>query len=194
MNSNSLVLQVGMILLAVAIVFLYIKPTFSSIGETQASIERYVTEKDNVGAVNKTLADLVSKINAISSDDQKRLTTYMPDQVDEIEVAKDVYTIAKLANVYLDDISYEGEEVPSSEAPTEAVEGEDGSGVVTPTSIMPTTHSFSVGVSGTYEQIKEFLVLLEQNKYPLEVKEMSIAGSEEGILSSDITLVTYSNI
>jgi hypothetical protein len=177
---NSLITQLVMAGVSLGIIFTYVQPTFTEIGETQSAIEQYKAESLKVDEVNATLQSLVSKVNNISERDKRALTTYMPDSVDHVSVSRDVYIMSKQSETFLDSIKYEGvkTEITQTNQPTNS----------------PAKHSFSVSVSGTYAQIKSFLGLLERSNYPLEVHEFKLSSTESGLISIELTLITYSRI
>lgn len=177
---NSFVTQIGMLLLGVGIIFTYVQPTFAKIGTMQTTIAQYKEEQEKVNEVNGQLASLVAKVNEISASDMRALTTYMPDAVDHVAVSRDIFTIAELSGVYLQDVTYDGEVAP-------IVNPEAGP------QLQPTQHAFSTTVSGTYDEVKYFLQLLEQNNYPLDMQEMSLVGTEIGLINADMVLITYSH-
>lgn len=173
--------QLGMIAIAVAIVFTYIQPLFTSIQETQVDIATYQSERQKVSSVNALLATQVSQLGTVSSFDQQRLATYMPEQVDDIAVSRVIESITAEAGVLLKSISYTGvtnDYLRSTDATVGA---------------SPVPHSFQFMIDGTYPQIKNLLRLMEQNNFPLEVYSLSISVLDGGFLSASIEVVTYSN-
>lgn len=177
---NSFVTQIGMLILGVGIVLTYVKPTFAEIGVMQSTIVQYQEEQRKVNEVNAQLASLVAQVNLITTSDMRALTTYMPDMVDHVAVSRDIFTIAELAGVYLQDVTYDGEI---------AAAGDSGTSLEP----QPTQHGFSTRVSGTYDQVKFFIELLEQNNYPLDIQEMTLDGTEIGLINADLVLITYSH-
>ncbi len=176
---NSFFTQIVMAALTVGIIFTYVQPTFAKIGSLQEAIVQYQTESNKVNDVINTLSSLVAKTNNIPAADLKALLTYMPDTVDHVSVSRDLLLISEQAGAYLEGVSYSGVLASSPEA----AENE----------YLPVKHTFSVNLKGTYDQTKAFLSLLEQNNYPLEVHELDISSTETGIISSEITIVTYSH-
>lgn len=183
MNVNSLFFQVVMAGLAVAIILLYIKPTFIRIGEIQDAIGQYQNERQRVAEVNNKLTKLIEKVNSISANDQKNLLTYMPNEVDSIAVSRDIYNLASVTEVDLADISY-----------TEKKKNVDLVEEVVVEEVLPVPHTFSVSFGGTYENIKEFLALLEKSNYPLEVHKLEISPTTLGKLTAKMEIVTYSHL
>lgn len=177
---NSFIPQVVMLVLAGGILFSYVQPTFAKIGLTQNAIQRYQIERQKVSDVNQKLADLVAKVNNIPTEDQRALMTYMPDTVDHVAVSRDFFTIAKTSEVYLASVRYEGAVLSTFVDQSESKDN-------------PVLHAFNLNVSGTYDQIKTFLSLLEQNNYPLEVHNLKIVGAKTGALNAEIKVITYSH-
>ena len=171
--------QIGMLILGVGIIFTYVQPTFAKIGMMQTTIVQYQEEQEKVNGVNSQLASLVSQVNSISTSDMRALTTYMPDIVDHVAVSRDIFLMAEMAGVYLQDVTYDGM-LPGAISETGELEEQSE------------LHAFSVNVSGTYEQIKGYLQIIEQNNYPLDVKKLSMTSTETGIITTDLLLITYS--
>lgn len=180
---NSLFFQLLLAGLAVAITITYVQPTFAKIGVIQDSVAQYQTEHEKITEVNKKLADLVNKVNSISATDQRALLVYMPETIDDVAVSRDIYNISNVAGVFMSDIKY------SEDANNQAIEP-----LTEESKFLPIKHTFSTNVTGTYDEIKSFLLLLEQNNYPLEVHNLTISSSEDSELTAVIQIVTYSRI
>lgn len=185
MIPSGLFTQIGMVILAVAVAFTYVEPTLADITALQKDIETYEIEREKVVSVNSQLANYVSQMENVSAEEVRRLYTYLPDTIDDIAVPRDLMIIAELADVEFVSASAEGGESQSRQR------GEDSesSGSV--------PHTFTLDISGEYEQIKEFFRLVEQNEYPLEVHDVSfIPGGESDdpeMLSVAVQLVTYAH-
>ncbi len=184
MIGNSFLIQLLMLGLAMAVFFTHVKPTFLNIGKIQDEIASYKEELGKVSEVNQKLQTLNDQMLAISATDRQALETYMPDKVDEVKVVSDLFSIANEARVYAKSVKYNGNEKSSGRRGEVVEEGKDDT---------PVEHSIAVGVSGTYEQCKRFLALLEVNNYPLEVHDLTISTSDIGILDMEMELVTYSH-
>ncbi len=176
---NSLVTQIGMMVLAVGILWLYVRPTFINIGVLQDSITVYETEREKVIDVNATLAQLVTKANSITEENKQAMLTYLPDYIDDVAVSRDILIIAETAGVFLRTVRYNGvlQNFTEEESDIPA----------------PVKHNFYVNLSGNYEQIKLFLSLLEQNNYPLEIRTLSLVTTESELMESTATIFTYSH-
>lgn len=177
--TNNVLIQVAMMGLAGAIGYLYIYPTFLSIGQMQDDIVRYQNETKNVTVVNDSLSNVVEKAKAISGNEQRRLERYIPAQIDDVAVPRDVQAIATAAGVIISDISQ----------PAVAAQQSDTSNLAIVE--VPQVAPLTLEVSGTYEQIKTLLLLLEQNDYPLSVSSLSLGAAEGGFINASFGLETY---
>lgn len=178
MIGNSLLTQVVIAGIAIGIVITYIQPTMEKISSRQDEIAQTKSELERVNAVNARLNQLVEQTNAISQRDKLALTTYLPDQIDTVQVLKDISSMTQIAGLVTTALTYTGEETvrPSSQ--------EDDA-------VAPLVHGFDLTVDGPYENIKQLLLLLEQNNYPLEVMDLNITPTEGGLLTVAIKLNTY---
>lgn len=180
---NSFFTQILMVVLAAGMLLFYVRPTMGEIGVIQDSILQYQEERAKAESVNGQLAALVAEVNNISAANMKALSTYLPDSIDDAAVMRDIHIIAQASNVVLEDIGY-------SLGASDVKYTPEGEPIVSG----PVRHDFATSISGDYESIKTFLTNLERNNYPLEVHMFTLdAGDEEeGDLSAELTLVTYS--
>ncbi len=185
MIPKGLFTQIGMMIVAVAIIFTYIKPEFEKISLIQDDIKEYKDQRAMVITVNSTLDKLMSKVESVSISDNERLFNYVPDIIDEISVPRDLYLISNEAGVIYNDTKYEGIDAEMASIANQ----ENAESILAQT---PVSHTLILSVEGSYQQIKKLLSLLEQNHYPLEVREMDISSGEGGFLKAEITLNTYS--
>lgn len=180
MIGNSLITQIGIIAVSVGIILTYIKPAFGDIKSTQDDIAKTEEQYANVKATNDLLKSLYDNLNAIPQANKNALFTYLPDTTDEVLVMKDLTSIAKDSEVFIKELSFEGFDSKSKSA---SVAGEN----------LPAPQSFKIGLSSSYEQLKDFLQRLEQNNYPLVVDTLAITPTDSGLLDSDLTIITYSH-
>ncbi len=179
---NSLFTQLLLAGLAIALIYVYVQPTLVDISEARDNIALYQSKQQQVDEVNQRLALLVNEVNSIPPADQRALLTYMPDKVDVASVSRDIFTMSQISNIEVSAIKY---------AETDVSLDDDE----------PKTHTFNVVAKGDYQGIKNFLGLLEQNNYPLEVYELVATaapsnpdGQVEDSLAIELEIVTYSRI
>ncbi len=175
MMINSFFTQIVMTAIALGVIFFYVQPTFTNIGEIQESILLYQTERGKVNEVNIKLANHTRRLNdEMSQSDIRSLMTYLPDTVDHMAVSADILNMAVEADVFLESIrSNEGVSSSLSTGPS-------------------IKHTFVLGITGTYSNIKAFLAKLEQNNYPLETHNFVLSASETDLMKVTLSVVTYS--
>jgi hypothetical protein len=189
MMPTGLFSQIALIVLSFGIIFTYIKPVLGEIGTTQDNIAVYQTERQKVTEVNQKLERVATAVNAISADDQRRLLTYIPDQVDSVAVPRDLNSIAQSAGVILTQIKYVG---PLDSGAADVYV--DPSQMPVSSGSKPEAHVFTFDFEASYDQIKVVLAAIEKNAYPLEVHEMTIEETEGGFLSVRMKLITYDRL
>lgn len=182
--------QILLLLMAVGIVLLYVRPTFSQIAEKQDTITLYQNERGKVEQVNRDLQMRLSELESISSTDHRRLLTYMPDSVDELVVMRDIQNIVSRTGLILSNIAEDTGTQNSSRAArnrtnVETVQESDTGAYAYP---------FTITVEGSYNQIKLLLNALQLNDYPLEVHGITVSANAGGFLTADLRIVTYAHL
>ena len=175
--------QIALFIISLVVIFTYIKPTFIAMKSTQDEIFQYSDASDKATQLNAQLAQLLSAEKSFAREDLMALETYLPNTIDDMAVMADITAMAGRSNLKIiklssgelilpdEDVFFEGELIQS-----------DG-----------TVHvDFTVEVSGGYDSLKQMLRLIEQNKYPLEIIDLTIGefieDEERDVTSSLETL------
>jgi hypothetical protein len=180
MNKFSFVTQIGMIAISVAIVLMYIEPKITTIRETQDLISSYEVETQNVSQVNESLKAKISAIDAVTPEDLQALARFIPGEIDEISVLKDLGIIIEAQSVTDYDIAYKGnngDQVKDEEVPNEY-------GPVT-------EHYFLVNFEADYQQVKAVLAQMATNDYLLQVSNIKIVDTAEGLVKVEMSLTAF---
>lgn len=183
MNGNSLLTQLGIVGISVAIILTFIQPALTRIGDTQDEIVATQDELNKINEVQASLADLINRANSISLKDRTLLRTYLPDYVDEVLVLKNISEIATQAKIELTDLAYGGQ-----------IANANNSAAVANATPAVVTHTFDLSFISSYESVKDLFALLETNNYPLDIQSLSIKPDDGGLLHVDLTLQTYSHL
>ena len=170
-----------MIAVALTIVVMYIQPKITTIRETQDLITNYETETQNVSQVNENLKTKISEIDTIAPQDTQALSRFLPDQVDEIAVLKDLSTILKAQELTQYDIAYKGN--TSEKVAEEGVVPEYGA---------VSEYYFSATFDATYSQVKSLLSQLETNDYLLQVTNLKMTETTVDKLKVELSLTAFS--
>lgn len=183
MITNSPFIQLGMVILAVSIFLLYIKPTVADIRATQDQVAIYQSELDRVNEVNNTLQDHINEINLLPLSGVQALERYLPITIDEIAVMRDLLLITKEVDVQVTALDYTGSK-------SETADSQDSEeGAVVSESGIPTL--FSLGVTASYDSFKQLLKALEVNNYRFTVESVEVTPAEDDLLTIQLSLATY---
>lgn len=176
---NNLLTQVILIVTALVIMVTFIRPSFEVIATTQDDILRFESIVSQASQINDALQDLIRQEQRISTAEMERLRIYLPANIDDALIMRDVENIFDLADIPLSALSTESDEVlrqPASAqveqnsemAPNETTVIGEGVGLV--------FKDFNMTFFAEYEQLTTLLQALEQNAYPLEIVELTFSG------------------
>ena len=183
MIPNGLFTQIIMLGLAIGIVFAYVQPAFSTIGEIQDDISVYRAERDKVSGVNQQLQQLLDKMLAIPAQDRVALLTYIPDTVDDVAVSRDLQSMAESAGLILRTV-----------APTQTTNMNMQLDAERSATVPTTRYAFQITVEGSYQQIKAFLLLIEKNNYPLDIQTLTMQPLEGSFMTATMQLATHGHL
>lgn len=167
MKYNSLI-QLGLIVVSITIIFTYIQPTFAEIGLVQDELFEYADAVNKASEFNQRLRELSSIANGISGEDMNRLNRLLPTAVDAAQVMRDLEVIVERTNLTLTSLESEPMFVPS--LPADYDESDF--------SLALSYQDFMLDVTGEYDELKALFADLEQNDYLLEVMGMEFASAQ----------------
>lgn len=196
------ILPFGAILIAIGLVFLYIKPTFDgSIATSKLGIEKFDTDYEKVKSFTNKEAQLTTANNAIPGDSIDRLNLFLPDGVNNIQIITDLITLAAHSNMTVSNFSVgspsvvkgQGVSVSSS---TAGLPTTNGGSMGNPSTLVKTgdlNNSLDVSLSavGTYPSFRVFLSAIENSLRPLDVTSLTVHQSKTGVYTYDITVRIY---
>ncbi|MCX6753259.1 MAG: type 4a pilus biogenesis protein PilO [Candidatus Nomurabacteria bacterium] len=96
------------ILIAISIsgFFMFLNPTYTEIKSLQTKIESYNTALSNSKSLENQRDKLASKYNSIDTQNLDKLTTLLPDSVDNIRLILEIEKIATPYGMALKDVKY----------------------------------------------------------------------------------------
>ena len=174
---------------AVALFFMYTKPTYDGLQATKTKIGAYDQALDKAAELQRLKQSLLSRYNAFSAEDVDRLHKLLPDHVDNVRLVLDLDTLASkkglaLQNVVISGGASEVEKAPGSVA-----------------AIAPTRRTFDsltlrFSTSGTYPRFVDFISDLEKSLRIVDVVNLGIKADTansgvEPVYRYDILLRTY---
>jgi len=178
MMQKGLFTQIGMIIIAAVIVFTYVTPKLKDLGKVQEDTQLYLSKKDDVDKVNLRLKNLLAIKDSVDPEAMNRLDDYLPLEIDPIKIQRDIAGLAEINDLYYETPVYDG--------PLNKKKRSKGKDEAAPDAFV-----FSLSFTSTYQQLKDFLSMVERNNYPLEVSSLSVAGDESGLLQVNMSFVTY---
>lgn len=177
------ILPITMFVIAVAVFFGYINPTWTgSIAATKAAI---ANDDQALAAANVYTAQesqLASARNSINSDNLARLSTLLPDSVDNVGLIVDLNALAARSGLSISNIDVVAH--ASANAP---------SGGAFPVSGASSINSVDLSLSalGTYSAFQSFLAGVEKSERLLDVRDIAVKGSDTGVYAYQMTLRLY---
>ncbi len=184
---NSRVLPLLAIIISVAIFFGYVNPTWTGrIARTKAAIasdDQALAAAKAYDAQENTLA---AARNAIDPAALSRLSTFLPDSVDNVGIILDLNALAARSGLSLSSVDVSknsaNAENPSGAAGTSSSSA--GTGSVGSVDLL-------VSATGTYSAFQSFLQGTEKSLRLLDVQDLAVNGSETGTYTYTMTLRLY---
>lgn len=172
------------LLFAVGIFFVYINPMWTGqIADTKASI----ADIDKALAAAKEYAarqqQLATERDAIDPAGLTRLNTFLPDSVDNVRIILDLNALASRTGFALSSIDVTGNAKGTSGNSSESLSSTD----VSPVGSI----DLSLSAVGTYTAFQNFMQGIERSQRLLDVRDLSVSGSNTGLYTYAMTVRLY---
>ncbi len=179
---NSHILPFFALMLSAGIFFAYVNPTWNdSILATKAKI----AEADQtLAAATKYTAqqkELTDARNAIDPAHLARLTTFLPDSVNNVGLVLDLNALAARSGLSLANIDVVANNVSASAQGALSVASANSTGSV----------NLSLSAVGTYPALKTFLIGIEKSARILDVQDIVVRGSDTGVYNYQMKIRLY---
>jgi len=182
---NSRILPILALLAAAGIFFGYVHPTWT--GEIAAA-KTAIANDDQALAAAKTYSDqqntLASERNKIDPADLSRITTFLPDSVDNVGLILDLNALAARSGLSLSNIDVASNTQSAAGSGAGSASDNIGTGPVSSVDL-------SLSAIGTYAAFQTFLVGVEKSARLLDVRDISVKGSDTGVYSYQMTIRLY---
>jgi hypothetical protein len=177
------ILPIGALLIAVAIFFGYINPTYNnSIVKLQEQIGRYDSALVQANKFTQRETELRNQREAISPENLARLEAYLPDNVNNVQLILDLDALANRSGMKLTGFTITD---PSA----------DRKGAALDTPLHSATAidyiDISVPATGTYTSFRTFLASAEHSLRPLDITNLSVTDSDTGVYTYTFTFRIY---
>lgn len=158
-----LLAQVILIAASLLIIFGFIQPSFREIKGVQDELFQYKDAVLKAEQFNARLRELITIRDSVSSDDMATLERFIPSQIDAVQVMREIEAIFEAEEVPIVSLTAKEEIAPISNVIFEQ------SGVELKQQSSTNYRDFEVAFNGSYEQMKNILLLVEANSLLLEV-------------------------
>ncbi len=179
------ILPIIALIIAIGIFFGYINPTWNgSIATAKAAIasDDQALAAANAFAVQQN--QLVQARAAINPADLTRLATFLPSSVDDVGFILDLNALAARSGISLSNINVmtNGTSAGSGNSSTAGF-----SAATDPVGSI----DLSLSAVGTYAALQAFLSGVEESERLIDVRAITIAGSDTGVYNYGITMRIY---
>ena len=181
---NSRILPALALVFAIGISFGYVGPTWSgAIADTKAAI---ALDDQALSAAREYTAQqnaLASARSAIDPAHLARLTTFLPDSVDNVGLILDLNALAARSGLSLSniDVVIENTNAAAEEQGTLPVDARNQLGSV----------NLSLAAVGTFGALQSFLGGVERSARLLDVQDLVVKGSDTGVYTYTMLLRLY---
>jgi hypothetical protein len=171
---NKLIVQAILIVTAIVIIVSYVKPAFAKISDIQDDIAQYRSTVNKASELNAALQQLISVEQSLSGREVRNLETYLPSNVNDVVVMRDIENIFKVANATMMSLSAVSSD--SYQQPIMSPNSDSGAVVEGNQDPVLVYKDFQVEFYGSYDELKAVLAAMEANSYTLEVVELAFSS------------------
>ena len=186
---TSRILPIFAFFIAIAIFFFYVRPAWTgSIATTKAAIANDNQALATASEYTAKQNELASAENAINPADLSSLSTFLPNSVDNVGIILDLNALAARSGLLLTkaDVAAGVNGADSQNSSASAAGAVPDGSQSNIGSI-----SLSISASGTYAAFRSFLAGIEDSQRLLDMKSLSISGSNSGIYTYTMTIQLY---
>lgn len=182
---NSRIPPLVALVVAIGIFFGYVSPAWSgSITAAKNAIAFDNQALDAASQYAKQQDELASERNDIDPANLARLATFLPDSVDNVGLILDMNALASRSGLSLSNIDVKIGSTNGMKSPAEqtfSTARADPVGSI----------DLSLSAIGTYAAFHSFLAGIERSARLLDVRNISVKGSDTGVYSYGMTLRLY---
>ena len=180
---NGKILPALALLVALAILFGYVRPTMNgSIAQAKSSIAFDDQALAAAAQYQSQQTSLASARDQIDPQSLEKLAQFLPDSVDNVGLILDLNSLASRSGLSLSSI-----DVMSASGPG----GTQSQPVTGPAQDPVGTLSLSISAAGTFSALQNFLLGIERSARLLDVEDLVVRGSDTGVYNYSMTLKLY---
>lgn len=144
--------------------FVWISPEWNDISVLRENIKSYGDTLKKIESIQELRDKILKDYNSVEEGDRERLMKTLPKFLDEGAIMLIVDDLIKKNNLSLKSISFVEKRTSNS------------SFLIGTKNETYETENFTVEFGGSYEDFKKFLVNLEENLLPFDIKEISFSS------------------
>jgi hypothetical protein len=168
---------------SIGLFFMYINPTYTgtikSLGDEVSQYQSALQASDVYKARETALT---AQRDVVPADDLAKLSAFLPDGVDNVQLILDLNALASRSGVSLSDFKI-GDNASKSQGSGSALKVDSPSVV--------DSLDLSVSADGTYASFRSFLTGIESSLRPLDVVNVDLKSSDTGVYKYAVTLRIY---
>lgn len=192
---NSRVLPFLSLMLSIGIFFAYVNPVWSGpIKNAKIAIANNEQALKAADDYKKKENQLASARSAIDKENLDRLSTFLPDSVDNVRLILDINALAarsglSLANI---DVAKNDSGNVSTDVKTSMPAGSTLTGTQSTVLANPVgSVDLTLSAVGTYSALHSFLAGIEKSARLLDVRDIVVKGSDTGVYNYKMTIRLY---
>ena len=179
---NSRIIPIFLVFISIGIFFWYVSPEWNgAIAQKKAAIAAADEELTATQQYVEQEQKLADARDAISKSDLATLETFLPDSVSNVTLILDLNALAARTGLSIGSADVSG--VSSSNN----LSGQSIKSSTTPVGSV----DLSLSAAGTYTALEAFLRGVEQSNRLLDVKELTITGSDSGVYQYQMKISIY---
>jgi hypothetical protein len=178
------------IVFALALIFLYIRPTYSgSIATTRDQIKSYDDALAAAERFQQKEAELTQARAQIPAESLSRLNEFLPDGVDNVQLILDLNALAARSGMTLSDFDTNNQSDGTTDTSQGQALGADSMGLVSSSPIDSLDLTFQA--AGTYSSFRTFLDGIEGSLRQLDVVSVDLQKTDTGVYTYTVTARIY---
>ncbi|MDO8523496.1 MAG: hypothetical protein Q7S12_04450 [bacterium] len=173
---------------AIGLVFMIARPMWDEISVLRAESKIIADNLAQLKEVEATRDQLLNTYNSISKDDLARLEEFLPAKANTEDLLVSMESFAKARGIQLKNINFSI--IPNTQLIVVPDTAPDGT-PVPPAPPLPSTVSYNLTVSASYEAFRSLIDAFEKNLRLTDLSEIAFTSADTGIYSFTLKTKSY---
>lgn len=179
------------LIIAVGVFFAYVGPTWKGeITTTKAAIKSDDDALSAAKAYTEAQNQLTAARNAIDPNDLARLTSFIPDSVDNVRIILDINSLAARSGLTISNVTVSDSSTSRTKSSVSSNTQAGASTLAAPENPVGSV-DLSLAAAGTYSSLRSFLDGVEKSGRLLDLRDLAVKGSNTGAYNYQMTLRIY---